>query len=239
MRLRRGLFLMLLVPALLVPVLAGGEVIRLRDQSTLNGRLVKVDGDSLTIRLTVGPHVRVHRSQVLSIVFDEAAGSLPAASAPAMVSPAVTAPVGEGTLEIAFKDRDVSSKISIEKKKDWDSRQAGNHLVLELLVDGRIVSSVTDTTMDKTIYQGHTTQLKNEITIKDFGVPVPAGIHQFELRLRNRGADQFEDAFDPEPITMSLLLDNVEIRAGQTTRATVGIARGKMRMGQPKFYKVE
>ncbi len=230
-----------LVVAVLAPAITLGEVVRLRDGSSINGRLVGVDGDSLTFRLAAGPRVRLHRSQVIAIVFDDAAGGGITGEAPAGGAGA-GAPVrdtGTGRVMVAFKDRRVSSKISVDKRKDWDEHVRSNHIVLELLVDGRTVHTVADTTTDKKIYKGHITQLKNDALLEDFTVEVPAGIHQCEVIVRSRDPDTFREHFDPEPLYAVLVLDGFEVRAGATARIDVGIERGKFKLGRVKFYRVE
>lgn len=234
MRTNRPVAFALLCLVLLIPALAPGEVIRLRDGSSLNGRLIRVDEDSLTFRLSVGPAVRIHRAQIVSIVFDDSAAGLPAAGATR-----VPAPSGSGTIEVSFKDRELSSKISIEKKKDWDASETANDVIVELIVDGIVSFTEVDTTTDKKIYHGHETQLKNEIELADFKVQVPAGIRHCKLIVRNRGVNEYRDAFDPEPLNMVLAFDNLEVRPGEISRLDVGITRGKMKMGKARFYRIE
>jgi hypothetical protein len=216
------------------PGAAPAEIIRLRDGSSLTGRLVRVDGDSLTVHLGVGPTVGLHRSQVLAVVFYEMA--TPALPAPAAGEAAET---GSGTIEVVFKDRELSSKISIELKKDWDGHVKANHIVVEFLVDGVVAFTSVDTTMDKRIYKGHETQLKNEIELPDFTIAVPAGMRQCKLIVRNRGADEYREDFDAEPLHMVLAFNNLVVSDGEISRLDVGLARGKLKMGKPRFYRIE
>jgi hypothetical protein len=218
-----------------LPAVAFGEVVKLRDGSSLKGRLVAVTGDSLSIRLAVGARIQVHRSQVLLIAFDEDA--LPPAG---MGLPAgAAAPMGKGTLTVAFKDRTVSSKISIEKKKDWDAHVRANHIIVEVMVDGQALYTAIDSTMDKTVYKGHITQLKNEMTLIDVSVEVPAGVHQCEVVIRNRDEIIFREDFDPEPCHAALAIDELEIPAGRGARIEVGIDKGTFKLGKAKLYRVE
>jgi hypothetical protein len=215
------------------PGAAPAEIVRLRDASSLNGRLVRVEGDSLTFHLGVGPTVHLHRSQVRAIVFyDTAPPAAPAA-------PAAAAATGSGTIEVAFKDRELSSKIAIELKKEWDAHVGANAIVVEFLVDGVVSFTSVDTTMDKRIYHGHETVLKNDIKLPDFTVAVPAGMRQCKLIVRSRGTDQYRDDFDPEPLNMVLAFNNLMVQNGEITRLDVGLARGKLRMGKPRFYRIE
>lgn len=220
----------------LLPALASGEVVRLRDGSTLRGRLVSVDGDSLVFRLAVGPRITLHRSQVTGIDFDDA-GGVPVTGQAAVPTPA--APAGRGTIYVSFKDRKISSKISIEHKRDWDGHERSNAIVTELLLDGAVVYSVIDSTTDKRIYKGHTTQLRNDATLEDFSVEVPAGVHQCELIIRNADEETYHDDFDDKPLHSALVLDELEVPAGRGARIEVGIDKGTLKMGTARLYRVE
>lgn len=228
-----------LAAALFAPALAPAEVVRLRDGSSIHGRLLAVEGDSLTFRLSAGPRLKIHRSQVLAIAFDDSAGAAlvagPAAGAAVPAAPAT----GRGTIAVSFKDKRVSSKISVDKKKDWDAHVRSNHIVVQLIVNGDVVHSAVDSTMDKTIYKGHITQLRNDAALEDFIVEVPAGIHQCEVIIRNFDEETFREDFDPEPLHAALVLDQFEVRAGSGGRIEVGIDRGKMKLGRTKLYRVE
>jgi hypothetical protein len=222
--------------AVVIPALATGEVVHLRDGSSLQGRLLAVAGDSLTFRLAIGPQVKIHRAQVLSIVFDESAGTAPPALGTPTLPPANS---GVGTITVSFKDTKISSKISVHMKKDYEAHVRSNAIVVELIVDGNVVYSATDTTMDKTIYKGHETQLKNDATLEGFSVEVPAGRFQCEVIVRNFDENTFRDDFDPEPLHAALVLDEFEVRADGGVRIEVGIDRGTMKLGKAKLYRVE
>ena len=219
----------------MIPGIAPGEVVRLKDESTFRGKLVRVDGDTLTFKTAFGA-LKFHRSQVISVVFDDsAAAALPAVAVPAR--PGDT--VGRGRIEVVFEDRDLSSKIAIELKRQWDEHIASNYIVVELLVDGHVAHSETDTTMDKKIYKGHTTVFKNDIELKDFWADVPAGLHHAKIVVRNADAMTFRNDFDPEPLDLVVAFDNLDIRAGEIVRLDVGIKRGKLHTGRPKLYRVQ
>lgn len=223
--------------ALAAPAVAPGEVVRLKDETTVRGHLTQVVGDTLVFRTAFGT-LRFHRQQVVSIVFDDSAQAR--LSSPATGIPAVAAqPQGKGRIEVVFKERDVSSKIEIELKKEWNERVASNHIVVELLVDGHGVYSFVDSTMDKQINQGHTTVVKNDIELADFGVEVPAGLHHAKLVVRNADGVTFRKAFDPAPLDLVVAFDNVEIRPGEIYRMDVGISKGKLKMGQPRLVRLQ
>lgn len=225
---------------LIIPAASSSEVVKLKDQSTVRGRLVQVVGDTLVFKSTFGT-LKFHRSQVISIVFDDsmetaavAPGAVPA------VPPEVAAiPAGKARIEVAFKDRELSSKIAIQLKKDWDAHVRSNHILVELLVDGRVAYSHADTTMDKTINKGHTTELKNEIELTDFGVDVPSGLHHAKLIVHNRDVVTYRKDFVPEPLDMVVPFDNLEIRPGEVYRLDVGISKGKLKMGSARLVPIK
>src|SRR5882672_1737303 len=111
--------------AILAPAAAPGEVVKLKDQSTVRGRLVQVVGDTLVFKSTFGT-LRFHRSQVISIVFDDSLGATILTTTPASPSEAATG--GKARIEVAFKDHELSSKIQIQLKKDWDAHVRSNHI---------------------------------------------------------------------------------------------------------------
>ncbi|MDH4038311.1 MAG: hypothetical protein OEX18_07535 [Candidatus Krumholzibacteria bacterium] len=239
MRMNR-LAVLALAGVMLLPALASGEMVRLRDGSSLRGRLLAVEGDSLILRLAIGPRVKVHRAQVLAIVFDDSLAAAAMASTPAGPGVAGTPEYqGMGNISVAFKDRRVSSKISIKYKKDWDAHVRSNDIVMELLLDGERVYSVTDSTTDKTIYQGHITQLKNDMTLEDFSVEVPAGRYQLTVVVRNADETSFASAFDPAPLHAAMVIDELEVRTDRGARVEVGIDRGLLKAGKARLYRVE
>jgi hypothetical protein len=219
----------------LIPAVAPGEVVKLKDQSTVRGRLVQVDGDTLVFRTTFGT-LRFHRKQVISIVFDDSSEVAVVTQVPATAVP-VNAPGAKGRLEVVFADRDLSSKIAIELKKDWDAHIRSNHILVELLLDGHPVYTAVDSTMDKQINKGHTTEMKNSITLKDFGVDVPSGLHHAKLVVHNRDGITYRKDFDPQPLDLVVTFDNLEIRPGEIYRMDVAISKGKLKMGQPRLVK--
>ena len=226
----RWVRLLWLFAALLIPATAPGEVVKLKDESTVRGRLVQVRGDTLVFHTTFGT-LRFHREQVVSIVFDDSAAAT--LLAPAVPGPvAGRAPSGNARIDVVFKDRKLSSKIAIENKKDWDERIAANHIVVEFLIDGHVVYTTVDTTMDKRIYKGHTTIMKNDIELADFGVEAPVGLHQARLIIRNAGSVTHRTYFDSGPLDKELAVDNVDLKPGEIYRVHVEISKGRLKIAQ-------
>ena len=225
-----------LVLGVLLPAVVPGEVVRLKDGSTLKGRLVRVDGDTLSIRLNLGSTVKVSRDQIASIVFTDSIVAVP--SAGISTAPGAQAvPSGVGSIEVKFEDRNVSSKITIDKKKNWDEKVLSNQILVEFIVDGVVAYSAIDTTTDKTIYLGHEKQLKNDAELADFTIEVPAGPHRCTLVLRNRDPDTFREDFDPAPLNAVLEFDEMVVRRGGFVRVDVKIDKGTLRMSSPKLYQ--
>ena len=223
---------------LMIPAASSSEVVKLRDQSVVRGRLMSVEGDTLVFKSTFGT-LRFHRDQVISIVFDDTAESVAIVSAPPAGSPNTGAPAGKGRIEVVFKNRELSSKIGIDLKKEWDEHVKSNHIIVELLVDGRVAYTTADTTMDKTINKGHRTEIKNDIELADFGVDVASGLHQAKIVVRNRDTITYRKDFEPEPIDMVVPFDNIEIRPGEVYRLDLGITKGKLKMGQARLVPIK
>ncbi len=222
--------------AVLVPAILSGEVVRLKDGSTFKGRLVRVEGDTLTIRLSVGAPIKVHRSAVESIVFSDSY-TPPAAAVPGAGGALPTNPGGVGTVSIKFKDRKVSSKITIDKKKHWDEKVASNAIVVQFVVDGAVKYTAIDTTIDKTIYLGHDKQLKNEAELADFDVEVPAGARRCTLVVRNQDPHTFRGSFDPAPINAVLDFGELYVRPGGLVRVDIEIDKGFLRTSTPQLER--
>jgi hypothetical protein len=84
--------------------------------------------------------------------------------------------------------------------------------------------------MDKRIYQGHTTVMKNNVELTDFGVDVPAGLHHARLVVRNTGDVTHRKFFVPEPLDKVLAIDNLELTAGEIYRVHVRISKGDLKL---------
>ena len=222
---------------LVLPAVVPGEVVRLKDGSTLKGRLLRVDGDTLTIRLSIGVPVKIHRAQIESIAFTD---SIPAGAVLRPADPVTSTPPpagGAGTIMVKFEDRKVSTKITIDKKKFWDEKVRSNDIVLEFVVDGKVAYTAADTTTDKTIYKGVEKQLKNDAELPDFSVQVPSGRHRCTLVVRNRDPDTFHDSFEPAPLNQVLDFDELSVAPGGIIRLDIKMDKGFLRTSSPKFYR--
>lgn len=216
---------------IMIPAVAPGETVRLKDQSVVRGRLVEVRGDSLVFRSSFGV-LRLHRDQVVSIVFDDSAAAALTTAAPIVTAAPAKPATGKSRIEVVFKDRDLSSKIGIELKKNWDAHVRANSIITELYIDGHLAYSVVDSTTDKRIYHGHTTVMKNDVELVDFGVDVASGMHHARLVVRNAGGVTHREFFEPEPLDKVLAIDNLELAPGEIYRVHVEIAKGRFKVDQ-------
>ncbi len=232
---RRASVALVVALALLVPVLAPSEVIRLKDGSMLKGKLVRVDGDTLTIRLSVGAPVKVHRAQVESIAFSDSIATNPAKPAGA-VGAAQAKPTGTSTVMVRFEDRKVSSRITINKKNDWDAKIRSNGIVVEFVVDGVIAYTAVDTVMDKTIYLGEEKKIKNDAELQDFEVHVASGRRRCKLVVRNVDPDTFGGSFDPAPVNTVLDFDDFTVEPGAIMRFDIKFDKGFLKTASPRLY---
>jgi hypothetical protein len=223
----------------LVPAAGRGDVVRLKDGSTLHGRVLALVSDTLVVRTTFGARIQVHRSQVELVSFTDSLPAPPAMGAARPTTPVGSAGEGLGTIAVTFKDQKLSSKIDFRPHRNEEERRRANWIEQALLIDGRQVYSRMDTTMDKTIYNGPERRYKNTIELEDFSVRVAAGLHHAVLIVRNVGIDDYPDAFDGDPLDVALPLDNLRVDADRTYRVRVGIERGRFRMGKPTLYRLE
>ena len=219
---------------LAAPSILLSEILYLKDGSRVPGRVVSFDGDTLVYAPSYGGRISVHRDAVAKIVFDESedTGTMAAAK---------TQPTGPGVLTVSFKDDKLTSKIAVTKKtkKNTPELLKANWIEQLLIVGRDTVYSRVDTTMDKTIYEGHEKLYKNTIRLEDMKATIESGVYQCVVVIRNLGAGTYKDAFDQGPLDLRLEFQTVGIHPDQTTGLRVGIKKGMLRMGEPKLYQVE
>jgi len=217
--------------ALVVPAILQGEILYLKDGSEVKGKVVSFEGDTLVFAPSFGGRITVHRRDILRLVLDESGAPEPApAGKPAKLE-------GPGTISVVFKNDKVNSKIAVTKKtKGIESAIERANWIQQLLIVGSdTVYARIDTTTDKKIYKGHEKELKNTMRLEDIKVTVDAGVHQCFVVVRNLGVEEYESEFREGPLDMVLEFSTVGVYTNQTTTLQVGIAKGFMRMGSPKF----
>jgi len=237
---RRLAIVLAVIAGVSAPVLTCGDVVLLKDGSTIKGRVVSLSTDTLTMRTTFGAEVRVPRSKLAQVSFTDSLIVPATLAAPGGAAPARgSAPSGTGTIAVTFADRGVSSKIAAKARGDQEAYKRANWIEMRLLVDDQVVYTQRDTTMDKVIYNGPERLYRNDIELEDFEVDVPAGPHHARIVVTNLGADDYAGSFDSEPLDLFLNLDNMMVPANRNVRVKVGITRGKLRLGKPKLVRLD
>jgi len=224
--------------ALLAPARGRGDTVRLRDGSSLRGRVAGMAADTLRFRLSFGAEVRIPRDRIAWIDFTDSLASAAPATAGTPVGATVSGATDSGTVSVSFKDRALSSKIIITKKQDWDGHVRANWIVQTLVVDGQRVDSVVDSVIDKTIYKGPDRILRNDIELVDLLARVPAGPHQCSVIVRNYGAEEYRDRFDGDPLDLEFNVD-VDVMGGRETELYLGVDRGRFRNKKPRLYSAQ
>ena len=217
-----------------------GEVLYLKDGSAIRGSVVKLEGDTLTFDPAFGGRIKIARSVIARIVFVESAqpGPGPSAAGGGETASGVN-PAGKGALAVTFKDRDVYSKVVVKSRKDEARLLEANYGVQLLVANGDTVYSRTDSTTDKTIYKGHVKMYRNNVELTDFEVPLKAGLYHCVVVAQSRGKDWENTEFEPNPLDLIINIDNVQVYPDRTTRIELGIKKGRLRLGKPRFYRVQ
>jgi hypothetical protein len=225
--------------AVCLPALIHGEILYLKDGSSIRGTVVAIAGDTLTFDTSFGSRIKIARAKIARIVWSENGKDSQGSVVPPVRGGQQPAG-GEGYLSIVFKDNKVSSKVAIHMKKDEAAVARANWIVQTLIALGDTAFSAIDSVTDKTVYKGHDKILKNTAELQDMKIRVPAGMHHFVVSVRNRGmkgADE-DELFDDGPLDMTLELENVQIFPDRTTRIYLGINKGRLRLGRPRLYRV-
>jgi hypothetical protein len=238
-RLRRRVALCLCALALFsMPVLVASEVLHLKDGSTLKGKVVSFVADTLVFEPSVGGRMRIPKSEIVRIVYGE---SDALGSGEPAIDPASGASAGPGRLSIVFKDRDLSSKIAIpHNRRDRKTEFLRANWIAEyVLVGPDTVFARVDSTIEKTIYEGHDRVYKNSIELTDIDTSLVAGVYRCVIGVRNTSRSEHEAYFTEGPLNMRLIMEPVPIYAGRTTTVEVGVKHGFMRLRSPTFYRIQ
>ena len=234
----------LLAALLLIPALTVGDTVFLNDGSSLKGEVESFANDTLVFNATFGS-VRIPRARIDYIVFGDSIivpstglGGAAAVGAGAAVVAANAEP-DSGDIVVTFKDRMLSSKIKVSKKKDEEGHLRANTILQVLLVNGDTAWVYADTTMDKTIYKGPDRIYKNSIELQDIRVRVPAGVHAVSLIVFNLGEEEYAKRFDGKPLHLEYAIGDLRVDPSSERRVNMGISKGKLSMGKPRFQKLE
>ena len=213
-----------LVLLVLVPSVIQGEVIYLKDGSTLNGKLVRIVADTLYFKTSFGAELPVPRASVLRIDFAEASqvgGSVHT----------MNTDTGIGSLIVYFDDFELTSKISMHRGRDEEGHIRENSIQQMLLVNEDLVFSHIDSTTDKTIRDGTETRLQNKMKPKEMRVGLKPGIYSCQVVFGNSFANQYKDRFDPRPLRKEVVINNVEISSNSKTVFQIELKKKKLGLG--------
>jgi len=231
----------ILATLLLIPALTMGDTVYLKDGSSLKGKVRSFANDTLLFSSTFGD-VKIPRERIASIVYGDSAVAPPGAGAATAVGAGALvagAQPDSGNIVVTFKDRKLSSKIKVTKGKDEEGHFRANAILQVLLVNGDTAWVYADTSMDKTIYKGPDRLYRNNIVLEDIYLRVPTGVHALALVVYNRGEVEYQDRFDDKPLHMEYTIGDVRVDANSERRVHMGISKGKLNMGKPRFQKLE
>jgi hypothetical protein len=225
--------LFLLCAGFFLPVLLRSETLHLKDGSVVKGRFIKTERDTIFFETTFGTSIRIHKDKVARIDF----GEVPAPPESAVDSTMRTSEA-PGTLLVTFDGFELSSRIVMERRGNRGEYERENAIEQALFVDQKKVHSVVDSTTDKTVRNGPETTLRNDARPVDFRVPLAAGIHQCSIVFSNSRAKEYEERFDPSPLSKKLVLDGIQVKPNQTTALRVGMKRKPWRVGKTELVRV-
>jgi hypothetical protein len=221
-------------------MLIRSEILHLKDGSVIKGSVVRFTGDTLTFEPSFGGRMKVSKTQIVKIVFSDSIDAADASVDIPRHRPASSAGAGgKGFLAVAFKDKEVSSKVEVHRARDEKQIMEANWVVQLLIIEGDTVFAHIDSTVDKTVNKGHDRHYKNNFEMKEMKVALDAGLHNCILIVHNRGLGVRDDAFKSGPLDLTLNIDNVQIYPDRTTRVKVGVKKGRFRLGKPNFYLIQ
>ncbi len=219
-----------------MPCLIHAEVLYLKDGSTIKGELVRVEGDTLHFKVSFGGQLKFAKDKVLWIQFSDSIPPIPTRGSgdrpgfPGMSS------AEPGSLIVAFDGLELSNKIIVHRNRDYAAHESANAIESILLVDEQPVASYIDSTTDKIVRKGADTELKNTIRFADFRVQLEPGPHSCTLVVRNRGRNDYKNAFEHAPFNLTLDVGDIIIYPERDTRVEIGAKRGFLRLGAPKLF---
>jgi len=210
------------------------ETIYLKDGSTLNGRFVRMAQDTLYFETTFGTLMKIEKGQVSRIDFAAQGQAVPP---PAVIDAVPRASDEPGTLMVSFEKFEVTSKIRVERDRKREEHERENAIETALLMGGARVYSFFDSTTDKVVREGPETVLRNDLQPRDFKVTLAPRLYSGSLVLANTRASAYKEDFDPAPLEKTLILDNVDIKSGQTTHIRVGMKRKSWRVKKSELFR--
>jgi hypothetical protein len=225
--------LFLLCVAFCLPVLLKSETLYLKDGSSVKGRIVKTENDTVYFETSFGASIRIPKDKVARIDFE---GVLPQTQPqPDSTMRSVEEP---GTLLVSFDDFQLTSRIVMKRRGDKSEYERENSIEQALFVGEKKVFSAVDSTTDKIVRQGPETVLRNDAKPVEMRVPVTPGVHQCTIVIGNTRASLHVDSFDPSPLSRRLVLDGIGVVSKQTTALRVGLKRKAWRIGKSELVRI-
>lgn len=227
---RFKIFVVILL-VIVIPTFIYGEILHLKDGSSIRGEVISFKGDTLHFKTSYGSVLRIHKDNVLRIDYADE----PMAPRMVPVEPTSTEP---GSLIVRFSKMKLMSKISVHRNQDRKGHELENAIEQSLTISGKKVFSRVDTTTNKIIYQGPETVLKNEFEPVEMRVGMPAGIYQVKIVIANPYVDKYAKDFPDEPLYKDVFVDAIVINAGGYTVVQVGKRRKRLGLAGYELYAV-
>ncbi len=232
----KRILLLLVCACLFGAGLLESETMFLRDGSTLNGRFVRMAQDTVYFETSFGTLMRVHKGQVSRIDFIEGGGNAPVTPMESVTPLHVSEE--PGTLDVSFEKFEVTSRITVDRNREREAHERENAIEEALLLGGKRVYSLVDSTTDKVVREGPETILRNDMKPRDFRVTVAPGVYSGSLVLGNTRASAYVEHFDPSPLDKKLVLNDIDIKTGATTHIRIGLKHKTWRVGKTELIKV-
>ena len=217
-----------------LPVLTQGEVLRLKDGSSIQGKLLRLVNDTLYFETSFGSEIRVTRDKVLRIDFVEPGSTL--VYPPTQPTPQQSSL--PGTVMVSFEKFKVTSRVTVHRGKDEEAIIRANSIECAFYIGPSKMFSAVDSVTDKEIREGPDTVYKNDMRPERVKVAITSGSYQCRLFLRNWLLADYKDSFIGDPLEKELLVENVKVLPGQTTQLRIGMKR-KRKIGSRQLFVYE
>lgn len=231
--LRGGAPALLLALLLTAPGAARGETLHrvtLLDGSVLQGRLIAMDDSLLILHTDFADSLRIARDRVkeISFVTGDAAPTAPAAPA----APAAAPPAGVGQLEIALIGDQPRASARYRRPGDRERMLDLSALYFKVFIDGALVYSDVDTTIEKEYSDRNWTFLRNDHEFPPVTLSVPAGSHRVLVVVGNELDRLVAGEKQSQLCSAELLVEEVLVRPDEKTRLAIAGDGSRFRYGR-------
>ena len=217
---------------LVIPILALGEVIYLKDGTSIKGKIVEVESDTLVVDTDYG-RVRIPKDKILRIDYSDEAKPPPAAARDTLRYQSTEA----GTLSVSFDSFRFTSRIVVERNDPNRAEyELANTIEQRLIVDGVVRHTYRDTVTDKLVYRGREIVLKNDMKPEAFKVALAPGSYTCRVHiLTARGTDEKYE-YQDDPVDETLALGVVDIAPGRISDYRIGSRKKKWGLGGRELF---